>query len=712
MNKCLAMNRFNFCKIKRYGLIVILFLLSLPLMSQTTEEQILDLIKNGSEQELVSENSRLMQEGLLYHAEMLADKLLTLKPESSNYNYRKGFLVLKVRSDYENAIPFLLKAILKTSPNFDSYGAAEKSAPTDAFFHLATCYHMNEELDLAKTYYSKFIENSRGNSENIPVAKTRLIQCDVATEAMKNPVNVELKNIGSTINSKYPDYTPVVSLDGSSLYFTSKRPWENGSTEEYKSPMDNQYPEDIYVSYMDIDSTWMEPIRLEFCLPQKNEATITVSTDERRIYLYQDSTGSGDIYYTDFYASKFNDVQRLNDDKINTEYWETHCMVTTDRSRMYFASDRPGGYGGRDIYVSERNADSTWSAPVNLGAKVNTANDEDAPFVSVNNKTLYFSSNGEKSIGGFDILACDLLADGSWSESRNMGYPFNSTNDDIFYTTTIDGLRGYMTSFRKDGKGEKDIYEIKNDYLGVNNVAAFKGVITTLDNAPLPEDFAVNIKLTCEDCSEFEKNSTIFPRLRDGLFMTGLKPCRTYRISYNNASDNVSMYEESFTTKCDVAYQEISRELILDVPNRRIIIPKDTVTDIDPILVSNYKNSEFMHYFDYNKNKLGTEKGKLKDFLKDIEDQLEAGRPAVTINVYSSASRVPTKTYESNDKLAQLRAENLKYDIIAHFENKSEFKGKVNVVIVSAIVDGPEYVKDSKNQKKYRPYQFVGLKTE
>ena len=682
------------------------------LFAQMTDEEVLKMIETASEQELVAENSRMMQEGLLYHAEMVADKLLTFKPESANYNYRKGFLVLEIRKDYLKAIPYFEKAILNTDANYDAYGVTEKSAPTDAFFHLAACHHLNEDIDKAKEYYNKFIAVSKPKSELLPKAKLRVIQCDLAKEAMSNPVNVYLKNVGNTVNNEYPDYAPVISLDGTSLYYTSRRPWENGKTEIYRDPSINQYPEDVYVSYMNIDSTWTKPVRLDFCVPKRNEATIAVSTDERRIYLYEDSTGSGDIYYTDFYASKFNAIEMVKDKDINTKFWETHCMISHDKSRMFFASDRPGGYGGRDIYMSRRKNDGSWADPVNLGAKVNTPYDEDSPFISVDNKMLYFSSNGDKSIGGFDIMVCDLLDNGTWSESRNLGYPFNSCNDDIFYTTTVDGLRGFMTSFRKDGYGEKDIYEIHNDFLGLKNLAVFKGTIKTTDGSPLPEDFAINVKLTCDDCEEYEKNRTIFPRLRDGMFMTGLKPCKTYRIAYFNATDSSVMYEESFTTKCELAYQEIVRELLLDVPGRKLIFPEDSVVDIPVVDIVTWKNLEFIHYFDYNKNKLYTDKGKLKDFVKEVEKQLKEGRPSITINVYSSASHVPTKTYETNEKLTQIRAENMKYDLQTYFESKANFKGKVNVVIVSAVVDGPEYVKDFKDQKKYKPYQFVGLKTE
>jgi hypothetical protein len=208
----------------------------------------------------------------------------------------------------------------------------------------------------------------------------------------------------------------------------------------------------------------------------------------------------GDIYYSDFYSGKFNNITFYDAPSVNSEFWETHCMVSSDGSRMFFTSDRPGGYGGKDIYLSQRINETTWSSPVNLGPRINGPNDEDAPFVSIDNRMLYFATNGNRSMGGYDIMVCDLLEDGTWSEARNLGFPFNSTEDDLFYTTTIDGLRGFMTTSRKGGMGDKDIYEIQNDFLGVQNVAVFKGSIKTTDNSTLPEDFAINVRLTCDDC--------------------------------------------------------------------------------------------------------------------------------------------------------------------------------------------------------------------
>ena len=698
--------------ILHYRLIIILTILNMGFISaQITEENVRNIAENSSEAEILMEASTVMTEGYLYFSEILVDKLLILKPLNPNYNYRKGFLSLQIRKDYNAAIPFLEKAIEKVDPNYDIYSIKETSSSPDAFFHLATCYHLSEDIEKAEKYYNRFKEISNKQSELLPIVEVRLKQCTLAKQLMLEPVSVRLKNIGPEINTKFPEYSPVVSLDGSALYFTSRRNWENDETEGFKDSRIDQYPEDIYVSYNQFDSIWSKPERLEFCQPQRNEATIAISPDERKIYLYEDSTGNGDIYFTDFYHAEFQDIEALPSKGVNTDNWETHCMMSYDKKNFYFVSNRKGGFGGRDIYMLKRIGDTEeWSEPINLGEKINGPDDEDSPFISIDNQTFYYSTNGEKSIGGFDIMTALYQEDGTFTEGRNLGYPFNSTNDDIFYTTTLDGSKGYLTSFRKDGYGEKDIYEIYNDFLGVRDVAVLKGVIKTVDDKPIPEDFAINVKMVCVDCDNDEQKY-VYPRMRDGIFMTALKPCKTYKLEYMNVTDQHIMHEDVFTTLCDTNYQEIYRELLLDVDKRIIIIPEDTLI-LDTIVVTDYPNLEFMHYFQYNKNKLSTKKGKLKDFIKSVEAQLKEGRDQITINIYSSASHVPTKTYKTNEKLTQIRAENMKYDLIAHFENNDSYKGKVNIVIVTTLVQGPAYVKDFKNKNKYFPYQYVGLKTE
>ncbi|MCO5259103.1 MAG: hypothetical protein M9916_03075 [Crocinitomicaceae bacterium] len=677
-----------------------------------TEEGVREIASKASESELVNQCSMLTQEGYLSYAEILVDRLLELKPNNPNYNYRKGFFCLDIRRDYEAAEKYLEIAVTKINTNYDMYSTKEQASPPDAYYHLAQCYHYAGKLDLATTNYQKFLENTRKKSELIAETQLKLQQISTASTLIQSPVNCDIRNLGEVVNSEFPEYSSVVSFDGTSLYFTSRRPWERGESDPFIDPRISQYKEDVYVSYLDLDSSWTKPERLDFCTPVRNEASVSISTDERRIYLYEDSTGNGDIYFSDLKENKFDEIQLLKDKRINTQYWETHATVSNDGELLIFSSDRPGGLGGLDLYLCKRLENGEWSEPVNMGPTINGPKDDDAPFISVDNKQLYFGTNDGRSMGGFDILISELQPDKTWGQARNIGYPFNSTNDDLYYTTTVDGLTGYITSYRAGGQGEKDIYEIKNNFLGVKGHTVLKGEVVTADGSLLPDDLIFMANVTCVDCEEGALKHILYTRKRDGKFMTGLQPCKTYTLTYYDAKDNKVMGEETFKTECTTEYSEIYKQLKIDVAKREVIFPKDEVEEIPDVIVKDYTNLELKHYFDYNKNKISVKKGELKDFVKALKQQIEDGREKATIVIESSASYVPTKSFDSNDELARLRAENMKYDLLDYFEKDKDTKGKVVVVVAKTIVQGPEYDKDFKNSDKYKPYQYVFLRTE
>lgn len=557
---------------------LLLFLL-LPIFGYTqdmTEKQLRRMAREATEPELIIESSRLIQEERFYFAEIVVDRLLEIQPNSSNYHYRKGFLLLSSHSDHLNAIPHFLKALPTANNDYDIYSITDTTCPTDIHYYLGKSYHLAEEIETARTYYTNFLNFADPKSDLLPKAHVALLQCDVADHLIANPKKVRVENISSPINTKYPEYSPVISLDGQALYFTSRRPWPDGSTDQFRDAVLNDFPEDIYVSYKGKtkDIAWTEPEKLEFCEGQRNEATIAVSPDERRVYVYQDNTGGGDIFFSDFQNSTFQQVQPFMIKDVNTKSWETHITTTTDGQNMYFVSDRPGGFGGRDIYRIVKLPDGSWSAPKNLGANINTAYDEDAPFIGADNKTLFFSSNGHLSMGGFDIFSAIRDDNNEWSNPINMGYPINKTGDDVFYTTTIDGRKGYFSSFRKDGFGEKDIYEIHNDELGVKNIAALRGIIKTAYNKPFPTDMTLSVK--CTNC-DVNEPKVVYPRLRDGTFFTSLEPCKDYVISYLSQNGKNEFFSETISTSCVVEYDEIYRDLLLDVDQMKFISPDDTV---------------------------------------------------------------------------------------------------------------------------------------
>jgi tetratricopeptide (TPR) repeat protein len=680
-------------------------LLAFKSNSQLSEDKIENLLLNGSIDQLVHESTQLIENNQFHQANLITNKLLEKDPQNCNFNYRKGYILLEYTGNFIEAENYLIKASEKVNLNYDFFSSKETSASIDAYYYLGKTKHMLGKVEEAEVYYNRFLKESIKKSVLNPMAELALKQCSVARNQLARPnPNIQVRNIGNVINSNFPEYSPIISLDGSALYFTSRRPWNTNTTN-----LLNENLEDIYVSVLTENEDWTTPTRLDFCLQNENEASVAVSFDERRIYIYRDQNGGGDIYFSDFSNNKFNAITADKRKGLNTFNWETHCSVTLDGNTMYFVSDRKGGYGGRDIYKMEKNTTGEWGDPMNLGPTINSKYDEDGAFIAIDNKTLYFSSNNEKSMGGFDVFISELDENGNWSTPVNLGYPLNTCGDEIYYTTTLDGRKGYLTSYRVDGFGEKDIYEILHNYAGVKDVSYLDGVIKTSDNKALPED--IKATLVCTDCLD-KKPFDITPRLRDGSFFTSINPCKTYVITFTANNGQNILYTEKIFSSCEVPIAMNKKTYILDV-DKMIITPEFPVQEIVEIPVSEYENVDFVYFFDYNINKLSPKKRDLKKFMKVIEAQLESGRERITLNIYSSASTVPTRKYKDNEELARLRAENIKYDLMEYIQKASKFnKNAINVVIVSSVVDGPNYENDSFKKDKYKKYQFFKIVSE
>ncbi len=184
---------------------------------------------------------------------------------------------------------------------------------------------------------------------------------------------------------------------------------------------------------------------------------------------------------------------------INTPYWETHATLSADGKTLYFVSDRPGGMGGRDIYRSVKLPNNEWSKALNVGTPINSEYDEDSPFFHPDGKTLYFSSNGDQSMGGFDIFFSKKNVDGTWGNPLNMGYPLNTVGDDVYFSTTIDGKKGYYSSSHEGGLGREDIYSIKLDTAIIEPVSILRGYIDKGSEPELPAGITIWVTDLTED---------------------------------------------------------------------------------------------------------------------------------------------------------------------------------------------------------------------
>lgn len=477
-----------------------------------------------------------------------------------------------------------------------------------------------------------------------------------------------INKLGGTINSDSEESLPIFSKDSSALYFIRSFDKRNKG---------GLYDQDIWISYRQEDGSYSECKQVTSLNSKYNNGVVGINKSGNGLYVLNTYEGKKDlekgIAYSESKGSGWSSPEKIEVPTldIDGDFYGFH--INTAENVMLISYKGPETLGEEDIYVC-LNQGSGWSAPMNLGSDINTAGFEMSPFLSPNQDTLFFSSNGHGGIGDADIFYS--IKKGSWSEWTkpvNLGSKVNSPKFDACFS-----------------------YSGNQVYWASNRDAEMSDIYTAYLVFPPP----VLISCVGIDATKYQSADGKIDASVEG----GVGP---YSFSWSNGT-----YEEDAIGLTKGDYSVTVTDAIGQTATTSCSIDELGALELPAVTASTHKNLEFMHYFDYNKNKLAIDKSDLKRFVKDVEKQLKEGRPNITINIYSSASHVPTKTYETNDKLTQIRAENMKYDLTTHFEGKEDFKGRVNVVIVSAIVDGPEYVEDAGKTKKYKPYQFVGLKTE
>ena len=537
---------------------------------QLTEIEVKNMINSSEEKDLITENSRFMQENFFHFANLVADKLLVFNKENANYNYRKGYILLEMNLNHELAITHLMKAVKKVSSNYDVYSPTEESASVDAFYHLGRALHMDMQYDKAIENYKKFLEKSTNQSELIAEANTRIIQCAVAKQLSANPIGAIPMLLGGGINTPLSDMNPQISMEGQTLYFSSQRPWENKSSDAGKDVMFNTNPDDIYLSNKDKSGAWLSPTISTLSAPLVVEELSNMAADERMTYFY--STSGNYIFSSQFKDNANGPMTSVKiplaiNDKNKELPWNTHYSVSPDGKMVFFVSNAEGGRGKRDIYCIEK-INGAWGPAQNMGGMINTPNDEETPFVGLNNNVLYFASNDISSMGGFDIFMSIRDENGMWSKAKNIGFPFNSPADDFYFTHTANGKEAFVSSNRKGGIGMYDIYSIDFSNNQVDNIAFLDGHIINPKGALIPEGSYITLK--CSNCND-NTEQLITPRMRDGVFVGKLEKCKEYELTYYYSNMTKKPYTNKFSTNCDEAYQMITKRVLIDDNNQKII---------------------------------------------------------------------------------------------------------------------------------------------
>lgn len=775
-----------------------------------------DEIRKFSTPEKFDVAVELMSKKQYYQALRIWLIMLEDAPDNANYNYKTGVCYLQQNIGKTKALPYLEKACANTTKNYDPYFFGEEKAPIDAYFYLGQAYHLNYQFDKAIEMFNKFRNEASKKHILQPEVDHQIAMANNAKYEIANPrqANTEVINLGPNINSPYSDYSPVISLDENALFFTSRRLRADSSNILAIIPDDGKYYEDVYVSFRDKNTGEWQPAQMVdlYNRIKENEATIAVSADGQKLYLYHDVNGDGNIYYTEYVDGNYSEMEPVGE-HVNSASWETHITFTPDEKTLYFVSDRPGGLGGRDIYRCTRLPNGEWSKPYNLGAPINTPFDEDAPFISADGKTLYFSSNSSKSMGGFDIFFSVFNDDGTISEPTPIGVPINSVDDDVFFITSADGKRGYFSSVREDTYGEKDIYMIQLDTTAIVSVAILKGYINVPKGQVVPNDIVIYVS----DLTEGSDPTEYKPRPQDGSYVFVLTPCHEYLVDYQQNGNTFHQYE--FQVPCEAGYQEIEKVLLLDAIGMGVVedsIPDTTSTssvavtepNTDPLawkikgfdklkdanttvdyldengnviytekvddeglfkyrklkddksyifrintadptlcnkteilLVDDKRNivgktvrddrckftynkksdvvnntteakpASFEKYYNYNKKGVNSDKDFAK-FVNNVANIIKVNG-TVSIDIESSASKVPTSTFGTNDNLAKMRLNEAKEKLLNALKAKGVDVSKVRFVSEVASVQGPEYNDDFlANRKAYEQYQYVKIKAQ
>ncbi|CAN5391302.1 hypothetical protein BH09BAC5_BH09BAC5_22410 [soil metagenome] len=662
------------------------------------------------------QGNQLMEENNWLMAISFFREAYKVDSTNANINYKMGVCYLNTASDKQAALKFLRIASKGISRNYDPYDTHMKNAPENTYYYLAQAFHYNYKFDSAIQFFESY-KSLLGNRD--PKATQdidmRINWAQNAKEFLASPLPVTIVNMGDSINSAAPEYSPVMSVDENTIIFTSRRYGDKG--------IDGQYYEDILISEKNNDGTWSyaHPIS-PYINTVTNEASISLSTDGNILFIYRDDNG-GDIYKASMQNGEWMSPVPMGGE-VNTKYWETHACLSADGNTIYFVSDRPGGFGGRDIYRCVRLPNGNWSKALNLGPTINTAADEDAPFIHPDQHTLYFSSKGHKSMGGFDIFFTAKNDSGMWAEPINLGYPINTPDDDIFFNTSPDGKRAYFSSVREGGFGDKDIYMANLEQPKSQGLTLLKGRIYNADGSPLTQ----KIEIIVTNSLDGSLNGNYKPN-KNGNFAIILNPGNTYQLSY--LVDDKEFSNEIIDIPAGSEFEVIERaidlrDLVLgklnsDVPKDSLKpnnnnLPGDSLPK-NNIRPKNWKaeltsthNTSFNMSFKYNISEIDLKDPDFQTFIDSVVIHINKFGE-INFRITAAASQVPTKKFKDNKDLAADRAEKAKAQVIKALVAKGVDMNKVHWVKVNSYVLGPQYKTDfQKNKAVYEKYQYVKIR--
>jgi tetratricopeptide (TPR) repeat protein len=455
-------------------------------------------------------------------------------------DYRLSVCILNMTTSKAEAIKLLEPMVKK------------ETADPNALFLLGRAYQYEYRFEDAIKIFSEFEKKGLGSEINLNDVGRQIEHCQNALELMKFPIEINFENLGTEVNSPFAEYFPFAASDESFLLFNSRR--NNGGDKG----ADGKFSSDVFISVTKNGKfNKAKSINKKLLTKEFDEEIVGLSSANNKAVLYfggkepiDGKLGLVDVRNHDLY-------NKLNlPDIINSKHDEISASINNESHEIYFASDKPEGYGGTDLYVTRLLPNGEWGEPQNLGPTINTIYDEDFPVLSQDGKILYFSSKGHTSMGGYDIFKADYdKVKMRYVNPRNIGYPINTPMDEMNFSLSETGRYGYISAFRKEGYGDLDIYRVTFKEIEPN-YTIFNGKIIIPEN----ESFST-ISMIVTDDSNGELYGEYLPNLKSMRYVLILPPGK-YTLTIE--TDNFSFYEEKIEVLDKDAFKyEITKDIEL-----------------------------------------------------------------------------------------------------------------------------------------------------
>jgi WD40-like Beta Propeller Repeat len=452
----------------------------------------------------------------IYEEYELANQLYILleTPDNMYIKYKIGTCYLNIPGEKEKSIPYLEEAVKNASYDAKTDSYKEIRAPLDAYFSLGKAYMINNDLEKGlRTLetFKKLAQEQKGGMKNLEFIDQQIQACKNAIQAKEKPVIFSKKYMGIEFSQGAINENPAVSFDGNTIVYTERRGIVNA----------------IFCARKE-KGKWKPPVDITTELGGGEDLlSCSLNRNGTEIFLYKTGNYDGVIYSSMFKNGVWTPVIKLNRN-INTKYYESHAAVSADGKKLYFTSNREGGLGNLDIYVSEKDGSGDWGPAVNMGAEINTPYNEDTPFITENDSVLYFCSEGHSSIGGYDIFKSRKTGS-SWQTPINLGYPINSTDDDKFFQPFNNELNAYYTM--TTGYKKRDIFYLSLGGAGGNKFTEISGKLTLSDTVMT---FDKRFKIHLLDLVSGDTVDVSYPNKFTGLYNFFTLPGK-YRLIYTGA---------------------------------------------------------------------------------------------------------------------------------------------------------------------------------